>query len=89
MLRSDGANFEIRSIEMMQNRCLYVFVCVFYMFFCCFFDLKIVSDVIALKKMNGDFLPSRLSAKMRVFCFVMKLQNAKIQKNACIFIDFW
>ena len=54
-----------------------------------FFDLKIVSDVIVLKNMNGDFAVSRWSVKIRVFCFVLKLQNAKIQKNACIFIDFW
>ena len=40
-------------------------------FFSCFlgvfFDLKIVSDVIVLKNMNGDIGQSRLSVKMRVF----------------------
>ena len=36
-------------------------------FFLSFFDLKIASDDFSVLNMNGDFGPTRLSVKMRVF----------------------
>ena len=62
---------------------------VFYMWFCHFFDLKIASDDFIVLNMNGDFGPSRLSVKKRVFSFMMELVSPKIQKDACIVIDCW
>ena len=66
-----------------KKTCFYMF------FFVVFFDSKTASDEFAVLSMNGDSGPTRLSAKKRGFSFMMKPLNAKIQKNACIFIDFW
>jgi hypothetical protein len=63
--------------------------CFLHVFFVVFFDLKIASDDFGVENTNGDFGATRLSVKNRVFSFMMKLQNAKIQKDACIFIVFY